>query len=339
MTDGRSSRRHLLRQSVAAAGVVVLSVLVFLALFVSPPTAGQAHAQACCSASDGGQFGAVNIGHEAMLTASASLEPTLGSYGADGQYRSYDGATLYDLVTTVGGGTRFGFERFQIHGAIPLRLQYRDIADSTATGWGIGDASVGLRFMVVRGSLTGIERGDPTSYVPFLEPYLTGKIPVGRTPDSGNDPSGADITGDGHWGLAGGVRAMKFLHARHAVGPYAELDYRFGRHIERATDTVRYRPGTQFGVGLTYLHTPSVRWSWGLDLGFDVAGDAREAGEVVADSATRRLSGGVHVTRHLAFPFWEVTLSATNDAWGDHAGKNLPFVGPSIALSVQRNFM
>lgn len=332
--------RHLEdRRERCAAGAMALFALVVAAVVVSPWAAGPAHAQACCTATGGGEFGVVGTCHQGVITAQTSFEPTIGSYDADGEYRSFGDTGLYDLVTTLGGGTRFGTERFQLHASVPLRLQYRDLTGSPAIGWGIGDAAVGGRYMITRDRMTGIDWGEPGSYVPFLDLYLTGHIPAGTAPDASNNPAGADITGNGHWGVTGGVRATKFLHPRHVVGAYTELNRYLGRNIDHGGVTVSQRPGTELGMGLTYMHIPSVRWSWGAYLGLHVAGDTYQAGEAVADSATRRLVGGAHITRHVAYPFWEVTLSATNDAWGDRGGKNLPFVGPSVALSVQRNFL
>lgn len=339
MTSDHTIRYHGHWRGQPAAGAVIFFALIIAALLLSPWAAGQAHAQACCTATGGGEFGVVGTCHQGIITAQTSFEPTIGSYDSTGEYRSFGDTRLYDLVTTLGGGTRLGTERFQVHGSIPLRLQYRDLAGSAATGWGIGDAAVGVRYMIARDQMSGIDWGQPDSYVPFLELYLTGHIPTGTAPDASNDPAGADITGNGHRGVTGGVRATKFLHIRHIVGAYAELNQYLSRDIEYGEDTVSQRPGTELGMGLTYMHIPSVRWSWGAYLGFHVAGDTHQADAAIPNSATRRLVGGAHITRHLRYPFWELTLSATNDAWGDRGGKNLPFVGPSVALSVQRNFL
>ena len=339
MTADHTIQRHRERRDKTTAVAATMFALVVAALAVSPWTTSQAHAQACCTATGGGEFGVVGTCHQAVLTAQSSFEPTVGSYDAEGEYRSFGDAGLYDLVTTLGGGTRFGTERFQLYGSVPLRLQYRDLVGSAATGWGIGDAAAGVRYMVARDNMTGIDWGQPDSYVPFVDLYLTGHIPTGTAPDASNDPAGADITGNGHWGVTGGMRATKFLQIRHIVGAYAELNQYLNRNIEQGGETVSQRPGTELGMGLTYMHIPSVQWSWGAYLGLHVAGDTYQADAAVPDSATRRLVGGVHITRHVAYPFWEVTLSATNDAWGDRGGKNLPFVGPSVAVSVQRNFL
>ena len=323
-----------------ARQIVLALLMVSTGVMTLSLTAGQAHAQACCTATGGGEFAVVGRCHQSVVTGQLTFEPTLGTYDSNGTYRSFEGTRLYDTILTVGAGSRFGTERFQAYGNVPLRLQYRELAGMDGgTGWGVGDASLGVRYTLLEDLMIGIEGGRPDTYAPFLDIYLNGHIPSGRAPDSSNDPVGADITGNGHWGMTGGIRASKFLNIRHVIGAYAEASQYFNRDIERLGSTVSYRPGTEVGFGLTYMHLVSVFWSWGMTAGLHHGFDAWQGGQVLSDSGTRRLVVGAHLTRDVAFPFWEVTLSATNDAWGDHLGKNLPFVGPSVGLSLQRNFL
>lgn len=299
-----------------------------------------ASAQACCTATGAGEFGVVGRCHQSVLAAQLGYEPILGTYDSRRNFNTFEGANLQDLLVTIGGGTRFGTERFQLHGSLPLRLQYRQFSGlEGATGWGVGDATLGARWLFLQDMMSGIFPGIRDTYYPFLEGYLNLRIPSGRSPEAANDPIGADVTGTGHWGAVAGLKVVKFLTYQHVLGAYVDGAYTLGRSIDRGRGSVDYRPGVEVSSGLTYQHIPTLRWSWGVMGGVRFQGRAVQDGEALLESSTQRLLFGAHVTRSIVYPFWEVSLSASNDAWGDLGGKNLPFVGPNVALVVQRNFL
>lgn len=328
------------RWSGVAAKPITLVCALFSIILFAPFFATEARAQACCTATGAGEFAVVGRCHNSVLTAQLGYEPTLGTYDSQGRFNAFRGASLQDMLVSVGAGSRFGTERFQVYGSIPLRVQYRQFSGMDGSwGWGVGDGSLGVRWMFLEDMMSGIFAGDRDTYFPFLDGYLNLRIPSGRAPEVANDPVGADVTGRGHWSAVAGLKAVKFVTYKHVVGAYGEVGYSLGRPIERGQRTLDYRPGPEVATGVTYQYIRSVRWSWGAMAGIRFEGTAAEEGETIQGSSKRRLLLGAHFTRSLVFPFWEASISATNDAWGDFGGRNMPFVGPTIAISVQRNFL
>ncbi|MEZ4250463.1 MAG: hypothetical protein R3B99_19695 [Polyangiales bacterium] len=167
-------------------------------------------AQACCAGTGSGEVGLVGPCHDGGITSSLTYTRALASYDAEGGVHGTH-ASVDDLVLALSGGVRFADRRLLLALAAPVRLQHRRYGEARSTRVGLGDTSVSLRAMAVRGSMRGFERGDAESYVPFVDLFATVGAPTGRAPNDAKDRLGADVTGTGAFSLALGTRLTSFL--------------------------------------------------------------------------------------------------------------------------------
>jgi len=321
----------------AASSWIVGLALPFASLFFMVPNF--ASAQACC-VGGGGQLGVVGRERRAALTAQLLYQRATGSYGDDGRYHPLRRISIDDVVLELGGGVRVFDHRLELSGSVPTRLQHRAFPGNEAsTRVGLGDASVGLGVMVVRGSVEGMRRTEPSSYRPFLDLDLGVVLPTGRAPENASDQNGADVMGTGHFTLQGGFRSSQFLTLQHIVTLRVLYEQGLARDVPGPFGITRsYRPGRAVSVRASWLHVRDMRWSAGVFTNARFAASARQDGVRVPASASRRFSLGALLSWVFLLPNWEATLSLTLDTFFDGPDRNLPQVGPSLSVMVKRSF-
>jgi hypothetical protein len=317
------------RASIAAASVALLALC----------SNKRAAAQACCSTTGSEEFGVVNRCSTALVAAQISASHALGSYDARGRYLAIDGA-VDDGVLALGAGARLWPSSLQIHGSVPFRLQRRELSGlSPSTAGGIGDASLALRWTALSDPI-GAVSSEPSSWVPFLDLYAGARLPTGRPPEDSEEPSGADVTGDGAFAPFAGAKISKFFGMHHVLLLQALYTARLARDVAAgpgggqssfdAGDVVTLR------TGWLYLH--DIYLSGGPFVELELAGAAEQDGRRVADSEARRLRFGGHVSWLFDYPSWEGIVSVSSDAFWDGTSKNVPFAGPAVGLTISRHF-
>lgn len=312
--------------------IVVAAAMAAVLLFGASATA-----QPCCTATGASELSVVGRCHQAVAASQLSYDRGVASYDAQGDAHLREQASTDDVVLTLGAGTRVFSERLQIHGGLPLRLQRRGAADEDATGWGLGDAAAELRWTPIYDPMSGIGPSG-ASFLPFVDLFVGAKFPTGRAPEDGSDSSGADVTGDGAWAATGGVRLTKFLTSSHVLTLQADLAHSFARDIPTPRGDMSFARGLESGYKLGYTHLFDLFWSAGANVDLRVRGATQLDGGAVPDSEYHRVRVGAHVTRVIAFPYWEVTLAGSTDTFAPGLGRNVPAVGPSASLTLRRTF-
>ncbi|MCA9548244.1 MAG: hypothetical protein KC613_27765 [Myxococcales bacterium] len=296
---------------------------------------GAAWAQACCTGTGAGEFGVVGRCRQAVLGASLSYTHALASFDKAGERQPLEDAIADDVVWTVGGGARIT-PAWQIHGSVPLRLQYRGFTGLDAdTQVGLGDVTLGTRYLAVTDPMTGISQ----SLLPFVDLLALVRLPTGRAPEATEVPTGADVMGAGGYELTLGVRVSKFITPNHALVVNGSVGLRPARDLDLPGGTRRFAPGQVGNLHLMYLYVHSLWWSGGLHATGRWTGDAAEDGVTVPDSGSARTRLGAHVTYALQVPYWEITGAVWLDPWWDHGAANQPFVGPTASLTLQRSWL
>jgi hypothetical protein len=286
-----------------------------VALLAAP---GAAFAQACCGSTGSDDLAILSGCEQAVVAARVGWEGGFGSFDAQGRYAPYDEYAAHDVVWTLGAGTRLPVPSLQIHGSLPVRLQYRRAGGAGDTAAGLGDAAVAARWTAL----------------PALDLEAGLRLPTGRAPEDATSPLAADATGAGAWAWIAAIRLKKRFVPAHG----AFVDARFERAFERDVGPVRYAPGDALGVTAGWLYVHDLVWSGGVTAGALWHGAASEDGRPVPDGEGHRLRLGAHVTRVLAAPHWDATLNLGVDPWWRDGGANVPVAGPSLALTVRRTW-
>ncbi|MCK6537074.1 MAG: hypothetical protein L6Q84_29245 [Polyangiaceae bacterium] len=302
--------------------------------------AGAVRAQACCTATGSSELGVVGRCHFAVLASQLSYDRGFGSVDARGKYQSLDGSRVDDAVLTLAGGVRLGTPALQAHAAVPLRLQHRELRGlPAATRLGPGDASLGLRAMVVEDLVAGLDLSEPRTLLPFIELFVAGRFPTGRDASDSDTPTQADVTGEGAWSLLGGAQITKFVTLHQAVVATGSYARRFPHDVTGANgQTRRYAPGDEVDAKLAYVNVFDLFWSATLFSTARFTARAANDGVAVPDSDTRRVRFGGGVSHYLSYPYWQLTFSASFDPPVDDFAKNVPFASVTAGLTVQRNF-
>lgn len=328
-----------MRASFARASVTqALFTLVAVGHIAAPSPAA---AQACCTVTGAGEFGVVGPCHVAGISAQLSYQRAVGSYDEDGDFHRLRDASVDDVVLTLAGGVRFADQRLQLTAAVPTRLQHRRFGEESTTSVGFGDVTAGFRALAVEGSSAGFDSDDRSTYVPFVELFTTVRAPTGRAPEDTRNSLGADIMGDGSWGLTLGTKVSAFLTLHHSVALNVAWSHRFARDVppvEEAGQGRRFAPGEALDLRLAWTRIVNLWWSYGAFGAFRFTGAVDEDGQEVANSETHRTSFGFFVTHAIALPEWETTLSVSIDPFWPGGGSGLAFVGPTAAISIHRYF-
>lgn len=299
-----------------------------------------ANAQACCTATGSNELAVVGRCYTATVAGQVSYEPAWGSYDADGEHHAIRDAKVHDVVFTLGAGTRLGWKRLQAYGTLPFRLQHRKLGNADgATAFRPGDATAAVRLTAVDDLMAGMDVADPRTLLPFVDLFAGVGAPLGIAPEDSAVDSAADVTSDGAWKLSGGVKLAKFLTLSHVLALRTTYDHRFARTVDVGDDL----PSRQVDLGddvsnnLSFLYLHDLWWSGGAlaDVRFTLP--AEEDGAEVPSSSARRFRLGAWGSYYVSYPTWQLTASLTSDLPIDQLGKNVPFAGPTAALTLQRN--
>jgi hypothetical protein len=311
--------------------------VAILALGLSSAT--RAAAQACCTATGSEEFGVVSRCSSAVIAAQLAAEHALGSFDAAGRHRSI-AASVDDVVLVLGAGVRLWPRALQIHGSVPFRLQRRDFPGlEPKTAAGLGDLALALRWTAISDLLEPLS-ADPATWLPYLDFHAGSRVPTGRPPEDSEEPSGADVTGDGTWSPFAGVKVSKFFGIHHAAQLQAGYTARLARDVPAGPGggAASFDAGDVITLRAAWLYLHDLTFSGGPFVQLELTGPAEQDGQRIAGSDARRLRFGAHLSWVLEYPIWEAMLSASTDAFWDGAAKNVPFAGPAVGVSLSRHF-
>lgn len=299
-------------------------------------------AQACCSASNPTEFGVVGPRQHAAVATQIGYQSYDGTYDDRGKNHKLTGMSPQDVTLMLGGGWRPWHGPVQVQAALPLRWQqraYPTMASQSAAG--MGDAAVALRWTALQDPMVGLFAGEPDRLLPFLDLAVGMKMPTGKaTEDGAPDKAGADVTGDGAWQMTATLRALKYVTAKHAFGLGLDYSHQMERGIPDGNGgKSKFAKGDSLEVRANWVQVHGMFWSWGAFASYLMGADARQDGRPVPDSAVRHFRAGASVTRVLVLPAWETTLGVAIDPWWQDGARNVPYVGPSLSLSLRRNFL
>lgn len=302
--------------------------------------AGNAGAQACCTATGSSELGVVGRCHFAVLATQLGYDRGLGSFDSAGGYHSLGSAEVNDAVLTLAGGVRLGTPALQVHGTLPFRLQHRDLRGlAPATRLGAGDASLGFRALVLEDWVAGMDLAEPGTLVPFVELFVASRFPTGRDAGASETPTQADVMGEGGWTALAGAQVTKFLTLHQAVVVTASYAHRFAHDVAGAQGQSRsFSPGDEIDVKLGYVNVLDLFWSATVFSTLRWTRPASSDGTRIANSDSRRWRLGAGASHYLSYPYWQLTLSASFDPPVEGVGENVPFAGVSAGLTFQRNF-
>nr|MDJ0765445.1 hypothetical protein [Myxococcota bacterium] len=280
----------------------------------------------------------------AAVAAMVQYEPILGRYNRDGEYIPVDRSVVRDVVFTAGFGIRplRALRRWQINLAVPLRYQYRWLDRIPPSHrFGFGDASVSTRFTVLDDRLTGMQRKNPESFLPFLDLIIAVKSPTGRSPEKSVEPSGSDAMGDGSWSVSTGLSLQKFITRKSAILVGFDYEIRFPHEVSGpGADgaTAAFDPGNATNYRASWQYMPDFDWSVSLFSSLRVTYPSKLDSDVVKHSQILRWRMGMSITWVFAYPKWEATVAAMTDPWWHGGGWNVTAAGPSAMLQFRRNF-
>ncbi len=307
-----------------AIPALALSLLVAL-------TPGSVRAQACCTATGSSDVGIVQPGARASLAVEASWEHAMWSYGADARQRKLRNARADDWVLALGGGYRL-FEPFQVHAAAPLRIQRRRLGDESAqNAIRPGDALVGARYLAHSDPLPahGMARFAQLELSSFA------KLPTGRDATESETRTGVDATGDGVLQFGLGVDAAVRLPRVH----WLDAGIGFALRLPREVQGRELDPGDEITLRAGYAWVPDIFLAIGTRVSYRGTLASQEDGEQVPDSETRRLRLNVFARHTLQHPLWYLTTSLSSDLPLDGFGRNVPYAGSTLSISVQRSWV
>ncbi|MEZ4225548.1 MAG: hypothetical protein R3B13_31640 [Polyangiaceae bacterium] len=291
----------------------------------------QARAQACCTATGNSDVGIVRPGARAALALESSWEHASWSYAADARQHALHDARADDWVLAVGGGYRV-WRPLQLHGALPLRLQRRRLGDETAeTDVRPGDALLGARFLLHEDPM-------PAHAAPRLaqvEAFSFSKIPTGRDANEAEARTGVDATGDGVWQLGLGLGAALRVPRVHWFDASVGFALRFPHTVEGR----ELEPGDEVQARASYAWVPDVYLALGTFASYRATLPAKENGVELAESSTRRFRVGIFARHALRHPSWHLQTSLSSDLPFDGFGRNVPYAGTTLSLSILRTWI
>jgi len=188
--------------------------------------------------------------------------------------------------------------------------------------------------------VAGVDLADPRTWVPFVQLFVSGTAPTGRAAEQGEEPSASDVMGNGSWELTSGASVTKFVTMDTALLLGASYGHRFARQVSPRGGSSRYdfSPGDELSFKLGFLQVEGLFLSWGASVSVRTTGNAERDGVEVLGSSTLRTRVGAQVGYYLAYPTWQLRVAPAVDLPVDDLGRNLPFVGPALAVVLQRNF-
>ncbi len=320
----------------------MFAVLVAGAAF-DPRTA---QAQSCCGVAGEDELSVAGFERRAVFTSKLAVEHMLGRHDSRGDYHALDdGISATDAFLVLGAGVRMPFyELLQIHGSVPVRLQHRELMTDAATLVGLGDASLFLRWSALRDDERGFFE-ESSTLTPSLDLFVGAKAPTGPYDDGPDAHAFARTTGDGTWSLIGGVRAIKYLTAVHALRLSVRYDHRLVRETDGASGYAAFSPGDVVNLTLGYLGLAGMHWAYGITLDgrFTGPSSARLATEgelhALPGTSMRQLTLGAHLTRVLLMPKLDLTLGLAYSPPVDGLSRNISWEGLTGALTLRFHWM
>ncbi len=303
-------------------------------------SAGAAHAQSCCTSTGSNEFGVVPRGRTASIASQLSWDRGFGSFTSDGRYHLLANAEADDIVWRWGGGFRPGLSWLQLHVSLPVKLQYRSLSGvDSATRIGFGDAQAGLRATLTEDRIAPFALRDASTWLPFLEPFVGLRAPTGRAPERSTTPTQADVMGDGAWLFFAGLSVTKYLSDDEAITLAGTWGHRFARSVPGVAGAVhRFEPGNEYDARVSWQHFMGLFWSTAIFGELRITEPPRSDGEKIANGGTRRVRLGMSALYYLSYPAWQLVPTLALDLPLNGLGKNVPFAGSSLSLSLQRNF-
>lgn len=302
----------------ARLGVALVALVAVTSLGGAGVGVGRARAQACCSG--GGALTPWRLEHhEGWLVGLATrVTPMLGSFDADAVYRaSPDGVRETEAEARLLGSARL-HERVQLGVQVPFLLIDRTVRGDNATGFGIADVALGVRWdPIFVGERSGL---------PAIGLELGVVAPTGTAIEDSRRALAVDATGLGAWQF-GMMLALE--HVLGADGQWLlSLRGGFDWRAPRTVDGVEVQPGIEGRVSLggalvlTDLTLAArLDWSW-------------EGGDEVAGVATDRRLLALGLV--LAVPLserWRALASVASPLPIDELGQNRAF-GIDLGLTV-----
>lgn len=174
------------------------SLPLLVALFTLPLLAlpSASRAAPCCMSATAFGIGRLLIWEDFAVGLRTSLSPGLGDWDRDGHWRSwdsYDETEWRSELWALAGLDR----RASLFARVPAVLLTRSAAETSDTGGGLGDISVGFRYeLLAIGELLEL---------PAIAVTFAVLAPTGRATEDSRSPLGADVTGRGAWVLSSGL--------------------------------------------------------------------------------------------------------------------------------------
>lgn len=318
------------------------------AIFAPP----QAASQSCCSATAANDFGVVGRCNYAMVAGELRYLHGLSSFDTRGKVHSLKHATYGDATLRLGAGLRMPYSDIQIHGQLPMNVQYRQLGSQSGhVGAGVGDAALALRWTVINDTTDGIDTADTKSWKPFVDLFVGAKAPTGHTPDDSVDITSADVTGNGVWEWSAGLKLSKYLTGNHVLQLMGQYALRGARDIAYANDApddslAEFTPGNLITTQLAWVQIDSIFWSWGVSANLQLTTEVRQKTrsttpsspwQKIDDSQTRRLRLAAFVTHALRYPELDITISLSLDPPINGFATNIPFTGASLGVKLAYN--
>jgi hypothetical protein len=324
----------------------MLRALLASMLLVCALAGARASAQSCCGVAGEDELSVAGFDRRAVLTSKLAVEHMLGRHDRDGEYHGLgDDVAATDAQLVLGAGLRMPFyEPLQVHGSLPVRLQYRALPErDSATRLGLGDASLFVRWSALRDDELGLFHARSTA-VPSLDLYAGTKLPSGVHDEGADARALARTMGDGVVALIAGVRAIKYVTPEHAVRLSLHYDWKLARESEAGSPYEAFSPGDTFGLTLGYLGTSGMRWAFGVtaDALFTFESSGRMAGgelEALEGTAMHEITLGAHLTHLIVMPELDLTLGVSYTPPIVGFARNTSLEGVVGALTLRWHFM
>jgi len=224
-----------------------MDVIGAVAVLLSPPGSGVAHAQACCAATGVVLPARLRVYEGFGLGVQARESQAFGSYASDG---SFDSTSSGDLVTQQNLFALWrAVPRLQVGLLVPTVETWRRVQGRSEWGGFLGDVAGSARVDLIR----------PGDLGRFPDVTLLGglSVPTGRAPDEARNALGTDASGTGSYEGTVGIEIEKTW-----TRWFASLDFwvakRSGRDAPGGRQSFDLRFTTLVAVGYAFANQVGV---------------------------------------------------------------------------------